>query len=293
MSRVERRRPWSAELPDGRKIKGVTPDVILTRRALSLVPRQQQEDLDVARQAAEEQLIALCVNEIGGESYSYERLRGSLMGRVLSPREQSLVQEVFNKIRSPTDAEREWALDHTDTYEEQGDYRFETEVLLEPHLGEWLDLKEDREYAFAELDSLRSRASRDDAPAGIDSDIEAMESRADELDSKLADLEAEHTLVIEGVIPARNAAKTALEQVSSKIKQRKPALAQKQASENILRGAISKIDGVEVTYKDLRDQHIDEWLTTKEQNLINYVLVEHAMPEREEVDDFLGTVQIG
>lgn len=102
---------WEAEFPDGTYVAGVQPTMLLERRALQLVSKSAKRDPLLAMKESQENMIRLCVRQIGDESVNYQDLRGSGLEKHLGPKQIYMLTELFDSWQTPEQAEVEVFLD--------------------------------------------------------------------------------------------------------------------------------------------------------------------------------------
>tara|TARA_Y100000310_G_C20566288_1_gene755661 strand:+ start:640 stop:1176 length:537 start_codon:yes stop_codon:yes gene_type:complete len=110
-------RAWYAHLPRDNNgeldwddlflIEGKLPTTTLSRRAMMLVSKKLKKEPFLAMKESTENLLRLCINRIDGNRVSHVDLRGEGLDTHLSPKQQQMVGEYFNRLTSATEDEVE------------------------------------------------------------------------------------------------------------------------------------------------------------------------------------------
>lgn len=104
---------WSGWMPpdedggDPKYIEGVNPNTVITRQALEMVPKKLQRNPLIATKEAQENMIRICIRQIGDEKVEYRDLRGEGLDKRLSQKQMHFVIALFDRMVSPEEAEVE------------------------------------------------------------------------------------------------------------------------------------------------------------------------------------------
>lgn len=299
MSRNVRKKQWSCTLPGGRKVAGVLPDCLLTDRAIELVPKNVDDKPAAVQRRSSSNLLRLCVREIDGDELGYMKLQGRKFDREFDPRETALLEQMFQRLTQPTEAEQEHFNDSLSVSENDGSYYWEGEFVENETLRRLEEIEDERRDWTSERDKLSEDIDLDAEESdrleqrinAINDDLEALDTEEEHL--------LEDRLWLRGVLPGTGELDRSVEQVPSD-KQQRPALAQKTAMENIIRNCVKAYeyhDGeartrVPVKFTKLRGVKLDAHFTPKEQNAIVVGIMGLSEPDKDEVRDFMDTVTV-
>jgi|GEM_PF-4126534 len=114
---VDDPRSWYAHLPRDNNgeldwedlflIEGKLPTTTLSRRAMMLVSKKLKNEPLLAMKESSENLLRLCITRIDNNKVSHVDLRGEKLDDHLSPKQQKMVAEYFDRLTSATDDEIE------------------------------------------------------------------------------------------------------------------------------------------------------------------------------------------
>lgn len=268
-------RMQAGPLPSGRTIEWILPDTEITTRALKLVPEQTRQNPAAAIQQAQSNQLRLCLKKIGEEPVTYSDLQGSKLDGYFAPTELDLVEEAFNRSVRPTDREARFFDAHLEQFKgDEGEWRWRSKILL----GEDLEQFKDAEARVEKLEGARRRGDLKDDEALE----EARETRDRYLDEEALEIEgrpldSEMTRLCTESVPRKWAGD--------------PAMTAKLAQDMMARQVIESINGSEVSTADLKGMKLDEALHPKEQHIVIEGVSDLSTPERDEVDDFLSTME--
>lgn len=86
-------------------IEGIFPNTVLTRRAMELVPKKLRKDPLIGLKESQENLLRICIRQIGTREVTYRELQGKGLDRLLTTKQMHFVAEHFERITMPEEAE--------------------------------------------------------------------------------------------------------------------------------------------------------------------------------------------
>jgi hypothetical protein len=112
---------WEGEFPpedpsdEPVYVSGVYPTLKRERQALQNISKAAKKDPMIAMKESQENLVRLCVRQIGDESVNYGDLRGSKLEEYLDAHQLYMLTELFDTWQTPQQSRVEGFLDSVRT----------------------------------------------------------------------------------------------------------------------------------------------------------------------------------
>jgi len=292
MPRNQRRKSIEAELPTGTQFKLRLPDSVIARKAIQLIPDSVSENKAATGQHAMANQLRLCLEELDGDAVTFEDLRFAGLDSRLSPKEQTLLENVFQKATQPKSAEMERFRSSIEQYRDGSDWCWRGEILTGPGFTELKDAERELEEARHTVRRLKreldGETDDEEESAKVDALSEAKQT-VHNLEAECEELR-EAGVEVEGVLLNSKIKRRSAEQLPPDL-QEPQALALKEVQDNLLRNVITSIDGTAVSYSDLAGTGLDDWLSPKEQHCVLMAVGEFSGLEEED-QDFLDDIDV-
>ena len=88
-------------------IEGVMPSTRHTRQAMELVPNKMKRDALLGLKEAQENLLRICIRQIGPKTVGLNDLRGTGLDKHLTAKQMHFVTSLFDRMTTPDQADTE------------------------------------------------------------------------------------------------------------------------------------------------------------------------------------------